>query len=352
MKKRIKGIIGMVLALMMVFSMCACGKSGGDSKTLNIYIWSEYIPEEVIQDFTAKTGVKVNVTYYASMDEMMAKLQTGAFKDYDLIQPYCSEIPALIEQGFIQEINYDNIPNMKYIDKDYLNQEFDPEQKYTVPYVTGGDYICYNNKNCKVDIKSFADLADPALKGQIVSIASAREIMGMALDSLGYDPNTKNENEIKEATDLLNKIKPNIKVFDGDAPRKELMNGECSVAITYSQDFAIAKQDAPDDYDIADIDSGYCEVVSEFCVTKGAANSKNAELFINYIQDPKVMASILDEYPNGCVNTEATKYTGDAYNTCSGVDYTDEQKAKLWRLVDVGETTTLYDQYWSKFMNE
>lgn len=353
MKKSMKRILCGMLMLTMLMSLCSCGKKdGSDEKVVNLYIWSEYIPEQVIADFEDETGIEVNVTYYASMDEMMAKLQTGAYEDYDLIQPYCSEIQALIEQDFIQEINYDNIPNMQYIDTEYLNQDFDPDQKYTVPYVSGGDYICYNVKTCPIEIKSFSDLADPALKDSIVCISSAREVMGMALDSLGYDPNTTDEDQIAEATELLNKIKENIKVFDGDAPRKELINGECSVAITYSQDFAMAKQEYPDDYAIAEIDSGYCEVVSEFCVTKGAKHSANAEAFINYIHEPEVMASILDEYPNGCLNTEAKKYTSDAYNLCSGVDYSDSQKEKLWRLVDVGEATTIYDKYWSEFMNQ
>ena len=352
MKRRMRKMLGVFLAIVMTMALCSCGKKSDNEKILNMYIWSEYIPEQVIQNFEDETGIKVNVTYYASMDEMMSKLQTGAYKDYDLIQPYNSEIQALQEQGFIQKLNYDNIPNMKYINTEYLNLDFDPNQEYTVPYVYGGDYICYNKKTCPIEIKSFADLADPALKDSIVCIPSAREVMGMALDSLGYDPNTTNEEEIAKAADLLNQIKANIKVFDGDAPRKELMNGECSVAITYSQDLAIAQQENPDDYAIAEIDSGYCEVISQFCVTKGAAHSENAEKFINYIQDPKVMASILDEYPNGNVNTEAEQYVGDAYKVSSGVNYSDAQREKLWRLVDVGDATTIYDQYWSSFMNQ
>ncbi len=352
MKKKFVKLMSMIMVLTaMVAMMTGCGKKSA-SDELNIYIWSEYIPESVISDFEEQTGIKVNITYYASMDEMMAKLQTGAYKDYDLIQPYSSEIEALIEQDFIQEINYDNVPNMKYISSDFLNQEYDPEQKYTVPYVYGLDYICYNKDTCPIEIKTFADLANPALEGQIVCITSTREIMGMALDYLGYDSNSTNEEEIAEAGELLNSIKPNIKVFDGDSPKKELLNGECSVAITYSQDFALAQQEAGEMYQIADIDSGYVQVVSQFCVTKNAENAENAEKFINYIQEPEIMAAILDEYPNGCCNTEATNYTSDAYNKYSGTNISDEMYSKLWRLVDVGEATTIYDKYWSDFMNE
>lgn len=358
MKNVLKKILSLgIIASIGVTTFCGCGKTEektaeGYAKNLNIYVWSEYIPEEVIKGFEDKYGITVNTTYYGSMDEMMSKLQTGAYKDYDLIQPYNSEIDALIQQDYIQEIDYNNIPNMKYIDSSYLNQKYDPEQKYTVPYVAGGIYICYNKKTCPIEIKSFADLADPKLKDSIVCITSSREVTGLALDSLGYDPNTTDEGQIAEAAELLNKIKPNIKVFDGDAPRKELLNGECSVAITYSQDFALAQQENNEDFALADINSGYLSVVSQFCVTKDAKHSKEAELFINYIQEPEQMAKALDTYPNGSVNTEALKYTSDLYNKYNGMDFTDEQKDKLWFLVDVGEATTIYDKYWSEFMNK
>ncbi len=354
MKRTVMKLAALLMGSVMIltsFTGCS-GKPAADSNELNLYIWSEYIPENVISDFEKETGVKVNVTYYASMDEMMAKLQTGAYKEYDLIQPYSSEVEALIAQDFIQEINYDNVPNMKYISTDFLKQDYDPEQKYTVPYVYGIDYVCYNTETCPIQISSFSDLADPALKDQIVCITSTREIMGMALDSLGFDPNTTDESQIAQAGELLNSIKGNIKVFDGDAPKKELLNGECSVAITYSQDFALAQQEAGEKFQIADIESGYPQVVSQFCETKGAKNAVNAEKFINYIQDPKVMASILDTYPNGDCNTEAGSYTSEMYNKYSGTNVSDEMYNKLWRLVDVGEATTIYDKYWSDFMNE
>lgn len=361
-KKRCKRVMSALLIGTMCLSMLAgCGSSKessngkGDSKyadELNLYIWSEFIPEDTIKDFEEKYGIKCNVTYYASMDEMMSKLVTGAYKNYDLLQPYDSKVQPLVEEDMIQKINYDNIPNMKYIDEEYLNQEFDPDQEYTVPYVAGSIYIAYNKETCPVEIKKFSDLADPKLKDCIVSVTSSREIMGMALDSLGYDPNTTEEDEIAEATKLLKEIKPNIKAFDGDAPRKELLNGECCVAITYSQDFAMCQQEAPDEYAIADIESGYFEDMAQFCVTKDAEHAKEAELFINYIQEPEVMAEILDQYPNACVNTEATKYTSDTYNKYNGFDLPGDQKEKLWLIKDVGEASALYDKYWSEFMNQ
>jgi spermidine/putrescine-binding protein len=346
-----------LVAALGVFIIHSSGKkepatAGGYAKELNLYIWSEFIPDTTIKAFEAKYGIKVNQTFYASMDEMMSKLSTGAYKNYDLIQPYDSEVPALISEGMIQKIDYNNIPNLKYIDKKYLNQEFDRKQKYTLPYVAGSIYIAYNKKTCPIAITKFSDLADPALKNSIVCITSSREIMGIALDSLGYDPNTTNKKEIAKAGALLNSIKPNIKVFDGDSPRKELLNGECSVAITYSQDFAMAQQKTPNDYAIADIQSGYFEDMAQFCVTKGAKHKKEAELFINFIQEPKVMADILNIYPNACVNTEALKYTSETYNKYNGFDLPGKQPDKLWLLKDVGDASAVYDKYWSEFMNK
>jgi spermidine/putrescine-binding protein len=131
-----------------------------------------------------------------------------------------------------------------------------------------------------------------------------------------------------------------------------IINGECKVAITYSQDFAMAQQKAPDDYAIADIKSGYFEDMAQFCITKNAKHAKEAELFINFIQEPKIMAEILDIYPNECVNTEALKYTSETYNKYNGFDLPGDQPNKLWLLKDVGEASAIYDKYWSEFMNK
>ena len=176
--------------------------------------------------------------------------------------------------------------------------------------------------------------------------------MGTALASLGYDPNTTDENEIKEAAELLMKIKDNIKVFDGDSPRKELLNGECSAGFLYGGDLTIAMMQEPDKFGVAQIDTGYNVGTQQFCIPTGSPHKKLAEQFINYIHEPKVMAQITEVYPYVCVNKGAMEFVTEEYKNCTSLNLDESLKKNLWELKDVGDAITIYDQYWSEFMAE
>jgi spermidine/putrescine-binding protein len=352
-----KKFLSIVSIMLLMVSFVGCGKkdektADGYSKELNLFIWSEYVSDDAIKGFEDKYGIKVNVSYFTSTDEMNAKLMSGNGKDYDLVQAGNSQIENLVNQKYIQELDFNNISNIKNINKSALNQEFDPEQKYSVEYLSSYTVIGYNKNTCPVEIKSIKDLLNPALKDTIVSITSSRRIMAMVLDSLGYDPNTKDENQIKEATDFLKEMKENVKIFDGDAPRKSLLNGECSVALIYNGDLAIAMNEQPDTYEVANIDTGYVKASNQWCVPTGAAHKREAELFIDYMLEPEVMAKNLDVYPYNCPNDEALKVVSEQYKKNPALNLSEETMKKAVSIKEVGETEVVYDKYWSEFMSK
>lgn len=371
--KHLKRMLTLLLTAAMALSVAACSGGGAASTTaagtsaspsgeeeladeLNIYIWSEYIDENVIKAFEEKYGIKVNVNFFTSTDEMLSKVMTGGAGEYDLIQPSTNNIAALRQGDFIEKLDFGNIPNYQYVDETYKTGYFaEGDADYCVPYMAGINVIAYNKNTCPIEITKFDDLLDPALKGQIVSITSSTSVMAMILGHLGYDPNSTDETEIAAAGDFLTKLKPNIKVFDGDAPRKELLNGECSVAIIYGGDLAIAMNEQPGVFVIpqfATDDFRYGIGCTQFCVPKGAEHKKEAELFINWIQAPENYAKCLDTYPYLYTNSESLKYVGDAYKNMSVYSLTDEQKAAAYQRGDVGDAAVIYDEYWSKFMNQ
>lgn len=368
MRRIIRKVVSVILVMALALATTACGSkessssSGGSgdsnqlAKELNIYIWSEYIPDSVIEGFEKEYGINVNVTFFTSSDEMLAKVMTGGASEYDLIQPSLQHIAGLREGDFIQKLNYDNIPNYTYVGESFKNQYFaEDDAEYCVPYMAGTTVIAYNKNTCPIEIKEFDDLLDPALEGQIVSITSSQMIMAMVLAHLGYDPNSTEEDKIAEAGEWLKNLKPNIKVFDGDAPRKSLLNGECSVAIIYAGDLAIAMNEQPDTYEVCQFtndDFRYAIGASQFCVTKNAAHATEAELFINWIHDPKNYAACLDVYPYISTNTEAKNYVGDDYKNITVYDFTEEQLNNAYQTKDVGEASIIYDKYWSEFMNQ
>lgn len=359
MKKTVKRFLAaMITAIMAVSMLTGCGKAKAaaedvDDGELNIYIWTEYISDEAIEGFEKEYGVKVNISYFTSSEEMLAKLASSEEGTFDIIQPEDYLVPLLNSEGMIQEINYDNIPNMEYIDPMFLNSLADPEQKYSVPYMTGYQLIGYNKETCPIEIKSFADLADPALKDQLVFITSERVVMGTALSCLGYDPNTTNEEEIAAAADLLMKIKANIKVFDGDSPRKELLNGECCAGFIYGGDVSNIMLSHPGEYGVAMLETGgYNMGTQVFCIPTGAKHKTMAENFINYIQKPEVMAQIETVFPYANVNTGALELASDEYRNCDALNLPGDLPSHLWSLTDVGDALAIYDKYWSEFMAE
>lgn len=352
-----KKMLSIILVMLLVLSFVGCGKqeaktADGYAKELNLFIWSEYVSDDAIKGFEDKYGIKVNVSFFTSTDEMNAKLMSGNGKDYDLVQAGNSQIENLINQKYIQELDFNNITNIKNLNISARNQAFDPDQKYSVEYLSSYTVIGYNKKTCPVEIKSVKDLLNPALKGTIVSITSSRRIMALVLDSLGYDPNTKDEKQIKEATDFLKKMKENVKIFDGDAPRKSLLNGECSVALIYNGDLAIAMNEQPDTYAVANIDTGYVRASNQWCVPTGVAHKKEAELFINYMLEPEVMAKNLDVYPYNCPNDQALKVVSEKYKKNPALNLPEELIKKAVAVKEVGETEVVYDKYWSEFMSK
>lgn len=370
MKKRKLAALFIALVLIAT-SLCGCSSSGSASATptaaastaeatapestdyadsINIYIWSDYVADDVFSGFEEKYGIHVNQTWFDSMDELRSKMLSGAGESYDLIMAGYGVIAPLIEAGVLQKLDFDNIPNFEYISDAYKKQAYDPNDEYTVPYLDSYHYIVYNKTVWPDGISSFADLADSKYEGQIVSMTNMRSMMGIALESLGYDINTTDESEISAAADLWKTIKPNVKVFMAESPRTPLLNGECSVGILYSGDAAIAMQEMPDTFAVADIGTPIVHSGSNWAVPTGAAHKTEAELFINYICEPEVMANNLDYYPYICPNTEAVKLASDSYkeNPAYNSDVIDKISKTAVLAEDVGSATEIYEKYWNE----
>ena len=351
MKKKFLSVL--LCAALCTGMLAGCGNSGksssGSSEELNLFIWSEYVTDEAIDGFEEEYGIKVNVQTFDSMEEGYAKMQNGAGKQYDLVQCNNTFAQGLIDQNLVQKIDFDNIPNYKNIEDSAKESTYDPNNEYTVPYMGGYSMVIYNKKNCPIEINSFKDLANPELKDQIVSVTASRTVIGMALASLGYDVNTTEESEIKEATDFLKSMKGNIKVFDGDSPSTELLNGECSVGIVYGGEAAKVMADMPDDFEVANIEAPILGK-NDWFIPAGCAHKEAAEKFINYICDGKVMAQILDVYPYNNFNTAALDYVGEAYKNNKALNLSQEVMDAAKSTTDLGDADVLYDTYWNEFM--
>lgn len=258
---------------------------GGCSSKNKVYVynWGEYIDPEVITMFEKETGIDVVYDEFEMNEEMYTKVEAGAVA-YDLVCPSDYMIQKMIQNDLLAEIDYDNIPNIKNIDSAYLksSEEFDPGNKYSVPYCWGTVGILYNKSKVTEDITSWGAIFDEKYAGQILMIDSVRDGMGIALKYLGYDLNTTDEAQLDEAKALLQKQYPLVQAYVVDQVRDKMIGGEASIGVIYSGE-AIYTQRENEDLVYVVPEEGSNIWIDGWVIPKNAPNKKNAEAFINFL---------------------------------------------------------------------
>lgn len=295
--------------LLILAFVCALAVPGyGQAKkksVLNLFCWSEYVPQDVIDGFTKETGIKVNVENYASNEEMLSKLLGGGSK-YDLIQPSEYTIEALIKADKLETLNLDNIPNIKNLDPKFTKMPHDPDGKYSVPWMAGSVGIVVNTAKVKEPVKTMKDVFSGKYKKRIVVLNDAREIVTWALASLGLPINEITPEALDKVKPIVTEWLPQVKVYDSDSPKTALLNGDVDLGVVWSGEAALLyKKNKKFEYVLPE--EGAHQFIDSLSVPKGAPNKENAEKFINYILKPEVSVKISDAFPYTNPNAEAVK---------------------------------------------
>ncbi|WP_030001103.1 extracellular solute-binding protein, partial [Vibrio parahaemolyticus] len=177
---------------------------------LYFYNWSEYIPNEVLEDFTKETGIKVIYSTYESNESMYAKLKTQG-SGYDLVVPSTYFVSKMRKEGMLQEIDKKKLSHFSDLDTNFLDKPFDPNNNYSIPYIWGATGIGINADMLdKSSVSKWDDFWDSKWEGQLMLMDDSREVFHIALTKLGYSPNTTNPDEIKAAYEELKKLMPNV----------------------------------------------------------------------------------------------------------------------------------------------
>lgn len=274
-------------------------------KELNLFAWSEYVPQEVIDGFSKETGIKVNYETYASNEEMVSKLVAGSTK-YDLIQPSEYTVEALVKQSKLQPLDPARIPNLKNIGSDFKNRAHDPEQKYTVPWMAGTVGIVVNTDKIKEPVKSFKDVFQDKYKGRIVAVNDARELVSWSLFTLGLDSNVITPDALAKAKPELTNWVKLVKVFDSDSPKTALLNGDVDIGVIWSGEAAIlVEKDKKFQFTLPA--EGSHMNIDSLAIPTNAQNKIGAEMFMDYVLRPEVSKQISDKFPYTNPNVEARK---------------------------------------------
>ncbi|MEG0856205.1 MAG: spermidine/putrescine ABC transporter substrate-binding protein [Terrisporobacter sp.] len=284
---KLNKIIALALTVMMTSALLVgCGQSKKSSEALNIYNVGDYIDEELIKKFEAETGITVVYETYDTNESMYQKLKSGSTK-YDLIFPSDYMVEKLVSEDMVSEIDYKNIPNYKYIMKDFKDPAYDPGNKHSVPYMWGTFGIIYNKTMVdEKDVDSWDVLWNPKYKGEIQMLDSVRDTMGIALMKLGYLINTEKTSEIEAAKKELIKQLPLVQAYVNDDGKDRLIVGDAAMGIVYNGDALVLMDENPDlAYSIPK--EGTNQWIDAISIPKISENKDYAEMFINFMLEPE-----------------------------------------------------------------
>ena len=384
---------GLALLLVVALSLTACGGSDNKSASsntaaagftcpepspklevtsteLNLFVWTEYIPAEIIDCFEEVYGITVNRDEYSTNEEMYAKLSAGG-ASYDLVMPTDYIVALMIRQGLLQKLDKSKLSIIESFDPNYLDLPFDPGNEYTIPYQAGTDAIVVNTEAVETVPTSWADLWNPEYAGRMVSLDDSRAVIGITLLTLGYDLNTTDPAQLEEAKAKLSELVNNIKLFDSDSPKSALIGGDVDLGITWTGEAFLAQQENPA-IEYVYPSEGAIFWQDNYAIPADAPHLDAAYAWLNYSMQPDLFWLMLRDFPynnpsqgaldyakgnemaiedaNGDMTTVNTLY--EAYMNSNITNTPADAIAKGHRITDVGDALPLYDQIWTEVKGE
>lgn len=280
------------LLTILVISLFAFACTKKAENELFVYNWSEYIPDEVVKQFEKETGIKVIYTTYDSNEAMYSKVKVTGGADYDIAVPSTYYVEKMKNEGLIQKIDKSKLTNFNNINPALLNQDYDPENQYSIPFMWGTTAIGINTKYIDpAKVTSWNDLWRDEFKGKLMLQNDLREVFHAALRSLGYSGNTKDPKEIEEAYNKLVKLMPSVKLFNSDSPRTPFLNEEVYIGIMWSGEAFMASQENKNIKYVYPKD-GAAVWVDSLVIPSKAKNVDNAYKFIDFIIRPDISSKI------------------------------------------------------------
>ena len=353
MKKILAAILTLTLALTLFASLPAFTVKADDTVTINVYNWGQYIGVgdegtiDVNAEFTKRTGIKVNYTTYDSNETMLTKLETGG-SSYDIIIPSDYMIERLISKDMLEKLNFDNIPNYQYIDEQYKNNQFDPNNEYSVPYTYGAVGIIYNTKYVTKTVDSWSILWDEDYKDKILTFDNPRDLFAIAEFLLGVDVNTTSEADYQKCYEKLLEQKPLVQQYVMDQIFDAMLNESAWIAPYYAGDFVTMHEDNPD-LAFCYPKEGFNYFIDAICIPKGCEHKAEAEAYINFLCDPEISGQNMDAIGYATPIPDAKEYLSEEFANSEIVYFDEATRANSKMFKDLPDDTfQLMNDYWSK----
>lgn len=335
---------GLVAALVAAFIGCTPKKP-----VLNVYIWSDYLAEGLIEEFEAANHCQVIVDNYDSNEVLHAKLKGGA-TGYDVVFPSSYEVNTMVADGLLQKLDHTKIPNLKNLDPTFMkNVALDKEMVYSVPYMSGTTGIAYRADEVKDFQPSWTMFGRADLAGRMTLLDDMRECMSAALKTLGFSINTTKDEEINAAADLLIAWKKNIARFESEAYKAGIASKEFYLVQGYGGDIQqVIDENEDTNIKFALPREGFAMWEDTMAIPAGSDNVELAEKFINFLHDPKVAARNIEFNFYLCPNKAAYPLLSEEIRANPVVFIPDDLLAKGEQTLELGDDLAKYTAAWDR----
>lgn len=347
--KRGSILFAAVLASLVLSISVAGVSSAAESKgQVVVYNWSEYIPQDVLDNFTAETGIKVVYSTFESNEAMYAKVKLLRGKSYDVVVPSGYFVDMMRRDKLLQKIDHAKLPNLANLDPAILNQEYDPGNKFSIPYMWGAVGLAYNTKYIPEGaLTRWSQMLEPKYKGKIILTDDLRDAFGLALRAGGHSINSTDSAQIKDAYDFLARLKSSVRVFDVTAIKQALISEEVWLGPIWNGDYLVAEEEN-DALAFVFPEEGAVLWVDSFTIPAGAENVNNAYAFINYMLRPDVAVRCIEEYKYSSPNLKAIELLPPELRNNSILVPGPTELRGAEFTTSIGESIAEYEKYWEQ----
>ena len=347
-----KKLIAITLITSLTMSMLVgCGNSGSKKTddTLTVFNYSEYLDPDMLEKFTEETGIQIKYEEATTPEELYTKYSSGAI-DYDLVCSSDYMIQRLIDEGEAQKVDFSAMENSKNIGDKYwdFSKAFDPNNEYALPYFWGTIGILYDTTKVNGPIDSWDVLFNGDYAGQVIMQDSMRDTFMITLKALGYSLNTSNEDEIREAAELLKAQKPDVEAYLVDEARDEVVAGNATMAVVYSGE-AYLGHEYNNDLAYVIPKEGSNVWIDSWIVTKKCQNLDAAQKFMDFLCREDVASANFEYIYYSTPNDAVIENLDEELKNDPSVVPTDDstQNCEVCVASDP-EITNLYNDLWKE----
>jgi spermidine/putrescine transport system substrate-binding protein len=313
---------------------------------LHLYTWADYIKPELVARFETEHHCRVVIDTFDSNEAMHAKLQAGA-GGYDLITPSSYMVKTLFDQGLLQPLRHELIPNLIQIDPEHLKISLDKTLHHSVPYMLTNTGIAYRKSKVADFQPTWAMFDAVSLKGRMTLLDDMRETIGAALKFSGFSLNSTNAQELAEARDIVIRWKKNLAKFENEQYKTGLASGEFLLVHGYSGDILQVQSENPD-IAFAIPREGTSISCDDLVIPQSATQVELAHQFINFLHDPQVAKENTEFIQYLCPNTGAYRLLSPDIRENPSIFLDPAIRAKSEMIDDIGEALPLYTRMWDE----